>query len=127
MPNRQAQLQEDTHFRVLRLLHAQPQLSQRQLANELGISLGAVHYCLKALIAKGQIKAQNFTNSASKLHYAYLLTPAGVREKAALTGRFLQRKLREYEALQAEIDTLRHEAAQVQAPAQSPEPGPPPA
>lgn len=125
MPSRQAQLQEDTYFRVLRLLHAQPQLSQRQLADELGISLGAVHYCLKALIAKGQIKAQNFTNSDNKLHYAYLLTPAGVREKAALTGRFLQRKLREYEALQAEIDTLKREAAQ--APAQSPEPGAPPA
>ena len=111
MPSRQALLQEDTHYRVLRLLHEQPDLSQRELAQRLGISLGAVHYCLKALIDKGQVKAQNFASSQHKLGYAYLLTPAGIRQKAELTGRFLQRKLREYEALQHEIEALRHEVS----------------
>jgi len=111
MPSRQALLQEDTHYRVLRLLHDQPDLSQRELAQRLGISLGAVHYCLKALIDKGQIKAQNFASSQHKLGYAYLLTPAGIRQKAELTGRFLQRKLREYEALQHEIEALKHESS----------------
>jgi len=109
MTSRQATLQEDTNFRVLRLLSEQPELSQRQLAERLGISLGAVHYCLKALAAKGHIKAQNFAANPNKLQYAYLLTPAGMRAKAELTGSFLNRKLREYEALRQEIESLRQE------------------
>lgn len=116
MPSRQAQLQEDTHFRVLRLLHQQPHLSQRQLAERLGVSLGAVHYCLKALVAKGLIKAQSFAGSEHKLRYVYLLTPAGVRQKAELTGRFLKRKVREYEALQEEILLLQQEAGDIDRP-----------
>jgi len=112
MTSRQSQLQEDTRFRVLRLLHQQPHLSQRQLAEKLGISLGAVHYCLNALIAKGQIKAQNFAGSQHKLHYVYLLTPSGIRQKAELTGRFLKRKLHEYEALKQEIEALRQESGE---------------
>jgi EPS-associated MarR family transcriptional regulator len=110
MTSRQSLLQEDTRFRVLRLLHQQPHLSQRQLAERLGISLGAAHYCLNALIVKGQIKAQSFAGSQHKLHYVYLLTPAGIRQKAELTGRFLKRKLHEYEALKLEIKLLRQEA-----------------
>ena len=116
-PSRQATLQEDTNFRVLRLLSEQPELSQRQLAERLGISLGAVHYCLKALVAKGHIKAQNFAANPNKLHYAYLLTPAGLRAKAELTGCFLSRKVREYEALKEEIQGLRQEVAASAAPA----------
>jgi EPS-associated MarR family transcriptional regulator len=111
MPSRQATLQEDTTFRLLRLLSEQPDLNQRQLAQHLGISLGAVHYCLKALVAKGHIKSQNFAANPNKLHYAYLLTPAGLRAKAELTGSFLSRKLREYEALRQEIESLRQEMA----------------
>jgi EPS-associated MarR family transcriptional regulator len=111
MPSRQALLQEDTHYRVLRLLHEQPDLSQRQLAQQLGVSVGAVHYCLKALIEKGQVKAHNFASSRNKLGYAYLLTPSGIRAKAELTGRFLQRKMREYEGLHLEIEALRHEVS----------------
>lgn len=117
MPSRQATLQEDTHFRVLRLLSEHPDLSQRQLAERLGISLGAVHYCLKALAAKGHIKAQNFAANPNKLHYVYLLTPSGLKAKAELTGSFLNRKLREYEALKQEIEALRGEVG--------PEVGPP--
>jgi len=111
MPNRQALLQEDTHYRVLRLLHEQPDVSQRQIAGKLGISLGAAHYCLKALMTRGLVKAGNFTSSRNKLGYAYLLTPAGIREKAALTSSFLQRKLVEYEALQKEIELLKLEVS----------------
>jgi EPS-associated MarR family transcriptional regulator len=109
MPNRQALLQEDMHYRVLRLLHEQPDVSQRQIAGKLGISLGAAHYCLIALIERGLVKVGNFRSSRNKLGYAYLLTPAGIREKADLTSSFLQRKLVEYEALQREIGLLQLE------------------
>lgn len=111
MSPRQALMQEDTHYRVLRLLHEQPDMSQRQIAGKLGISLGAAHYCLKALIDRGLVKAGNFHSSRNKLGYAYLLTPAGIREKTALTGSFLQRKLTEYETLQREIRQLQLEVS----------------
>jgi EPS-associated MarR family transcriptional regulator len=111
-------MQEDTHYRVLRLLHDQPDVSQRQIAGKLGISLGAAHYCLKSLIDRGLVKAGSFSSSRNKLGYAYLLTPAGIREKVALTGSFLQRKLVAYEALQKEIALLELEVSmQRQAPA----------
>ena len=83
--SRQARLQEDTYFRVLRLLAQNPELSQRQLAEATGISVGSVNYCLKALIHKGWVKMKHFGESRNKLNYAYLLTPHGVTEKAALT------------------------------------------
>ncbi len=98
-------------FRVLRMLDGNPELSQRQIAGELKISLGAVNYCLGALIEKGQIKVRNFRSSDNKLRYAYILTPRGVSEKARLTGAFLKRKMAEYEALKAEIDALAAEQA----------------
>jgi len=101
--------QEDTHFRVLRLLEDNPNLTQRELADATGISLGAVNYCLKALLDKGQIKTSNFRNSERKLAYAYLLTPSGLARKAELTVRFLNRKMAEYERLRAEIERLRQE------------------
>jgi EPS-associated MarR family transcriptional regulator len=100
---------EDVHFRVLRLLEANPATNQRELAEELGVSLGKTNYCLKALLAKGMLKMHNFQSSKRKLAYAYLLTPQGIAEKAALTGRFLQRKMDEYAVLKAEIESLKQE------------------
>jgi EPS-associated MarR family transcriptional regulator len=107
--SRQSKLQEDTRFRVLRLLQDNPNLSQRELAKALGISLGGVHYCLQALLDKDLIKIHNFQSSTRKLAYAYLLTPAGIVEKATLTGRFLKRKMEEYEQLRLEIESLQQE------------------
>ena len=111
MPSRQAQLQEDTAYRVLRLLEHNPDLTQRELAQHLGVSVGGLNYCLKALMQKGWVKMQNFSQSKNKFGYVYLLTPTGMAEKAAFTGRFLQRKMAEYDALRAEIEALRQEAA----------------
>jgi EPS-associated MarR family transcriptional regulator len=98
---------EDVNFRLLRALENRPDLSQRQIAEELGVSVGAVNYCLRALIEKGLVKVRNFRSSDHKLRYAYILTPHGLAEKARLTTSFLKRKLAEYEALKAEIETLR--------------------
>ena len=112
MTSRQSQIQEDTTFRVLRILAQEPDISQRDLADRLGVSLGGLNYCLKALIEKGFVKLDNFSNSRHKLGYVYILTPAGLLEKAALTGRFLKRKVAEYEALKAEIASIRSEACQ---------------
>ena len=102
--------QEDTHFRVLRLLQDNPQITQRELAEKLGVSLGATNYLLRALLEKGAIKMQNFQASRKKLSYAYMLTPAGLAQKALLTGRFLARKRAEYEALKAEIEAVSKDA-----------------
>jgi len=92
------------------LLEANPRMTQRELARELGISLGALNYCLKALVEKGWIKMENFSRSDRKLNYAYLLTPNGIAGKARLTNHFLRRKLEEYEELKAEIAELQAEA-----------------
>ena len=100
------QLQEDTHFRVLALLEKTPDISQRELAKELGVSLGGVNYSLRALVDRGMVKAQNFSKSERKLAYAYVLTPQGLAEKTKLTARFLKRKMEEYEALKVEIESL---------------------
>ena len=101
-----AQAREDARFRILDLLERQPELTQRELASELGVSLGAVNYTLKALAEKGLVKLRNFRASERKLGYAYVLTPAGVSEKSWLAGRFIQRKLKEYEALKSELEEL---------------------
>ncbi len=110
MTSRQAQLQEDTNYRVMRLLQDNPDLTQRELAQQLGVSVGGINYCLNALIDKGWVKMQNFARSKNKFGYVYVLTPSGVAEKAALTSRFLKRKMEEYEALKAEIAELTAEA-----------------
>ena len=107
--SRQAKLQEDTHFRVMSLLKTNPNLSQRELAERVGISVGALNYCLKALTEKGLVKIRNFATSKSKFGYVYVLTPSGLAERAALTRRFLTRKLAEYESLRAEIEALKRE------------------
>jgi EPS-associated MarR family transcriptional regulator len=103
-------LTEEVRYKLLKLLEPNPQLSQREVARELGISLGKVNYCLKALIDRGWIKAANFKNSKNKTAYMYLLTPRGFEEKARVTARFLQSRVQEYEALRAEIEQLRSEA-----------------
>ena len=92
-------------------MHENPEFTQRELAERVGISLGAVNYCLRALIERGLVKVINFSLNTNKLGYAYVLTPAGIVEKALLTGSFLKRKVEEYEALQAEIDALSREAS----------------
>lgn len=91
------------------LLQEKPDTSQRDLADKVGISLGALNYCLCALMDKGFVKLENFQNSKHKFKYAYMLTPAGIAEKVAITGRFLKRKLEEYEALRKEIEALQAE------------------
>jgi len=103
MPDREQQL------KVLRLLQETPDLNQRQMADQLGISLGGLNYCLRALVEKGWVKMDNFGRSPNKLKYAYLLTPRGVAAKTRLTASFLKRKLKEYDALEAEIEALRAE------------------
>ena len=108
--NRRAKLQEDTHFRVLRLLQENPDLTQRELAERLGISVGGLNYCLKAMIERGLVKMRNFAQSKNKFGYVYVLTPSGIAEKAAITHRFLQRKMEEYEALKTEIQVLKEES-----------------
>lgn len=102
----QGRLDTEAHFRVLKALEANPNLSQRQLAAELGISVGKANYCIKALIDKGWVKARNFRNSDNKLAYAYVLTPSGIRRKTRLTMRFLEHKRCEFEALRCEIAVL---------------------
>jgi EPS-associated MarR family transcriptional regulator len=107
-------LSDEMRYKLLKLIEVNPEMSQRSVARELGISLGKVNYCLNSLIQAGLIKATNFKNSRNKSGYMYLLTPRGLREKARVTGRFLQRKLREYEALQTEIEQIRREAARIE-------------
>lgn len=109
MAGQRSKVQEDVRFRVLRLLHENPELSQRDLAKAVGISNGSAHYLLTALVEKGLIKIGNFTAAQDKRRYAYILTPKGIAEKAAITKRFLERKIQEYDALKAEIAELQDE------------------
>ena len=100
---------QETHLKVLRHLEDNPDVTQRELAVALGISLGKTNYCLKALINKGLIKAKNFKNNANKSAYLYILTPKGIETKTRISVRFLQRKIEEYEALRQEIENLKTE------------------
>jgi EPS-associated MarR family transcriptional regulator len=103
-------LTDEYRYRILKLLAADPHASQRRIADELGISLGRVNFCLQALIEKGLVKVNNFRSSTNKRAYLYLLTPKGIEEKAVVTARFLRRKLDEYEALKRELEELQREA-----------------
>ena len=103
-------LTDEYRYKILKLVESNPSISQRELAQQLGISLGKTNFCLKALIDVGLLKATNFRNNKNKLAYMYLLTPRGIEEKASLTLRFLKYKLRERELLLREIDELRKEA-----------------
>lgn len=103
-------LTDEYRYRILKLLENNSAASQRDIARELGVSLGRVNYCLQALVEKGLIKANNFRNSTTKQAYLYLLTPKGVQEKAKVTVRFLKVKLEEYENLKRELAQLQREA-----------------
>ncbi|MBA2687099.1 MAG: MarR family EPS-associated transcriptional regulator [Gemmatimonadaceae bacterium] len=97
-------------LRVLKLLDTSPQLTQREMARELGVSLGKANYCLRALLGKGFVKVQNFRSSENKRGYVYLLTPEGVTAKASMTRDFLARKRAEYEDLRVELERLQRES-----------------
>jgi EPS-associated MarR family transcriptional regulator len=105
-------LTDEYRYKILKILETNPEISQRDLARELDVSLGRVNFCLKALIEKGLLKATNFRNSHNKLAYMYLLTPSGIEEKSAITAQFLKIKMQEYANLEAEIEQLRREAIQ---------------
>lgn len=106
MTSQRSKMQEDVRFRVLRLLEENPEMSQRELAKAVGISVGSAHYVLKALIEKGLVKLSNFKAAEDKRRYAYVLTPKGMSTHATMTRSFLARKIREYEALRLEIEAL---------------------
>ena len=101
--------QTETHYKVLRQIEANPEITQRELAQKLGVSVGKVNYCIKALVQKGWVKANNFKNNKNKAAYAYLLTPKGIENKAQITVNYLKAKVREYETLKQEIAELQSE------------------
>ena len=103
------QRQRDAHYQVMHILQKNPQLTQRELSRELGLSLGKLNYCLRSLVDKGWIKIGNFAQSKNKQRYVYLVTPQGTFEKTRMTRDFLNRKIKEYEALRLEIDVLKNE------------------
>ena len=104
-------LDEENRYKLLKLLHDNPDMNQREIASALGLSLGKVNFCLKALVERGWIKVGNFSRSPNKKAYAYLLTLKGIEEKAKVTFRFLEAKRQEYESLKAEIDALQAEVS----------------
>ena len=110
---------QEIHLKVLRHLEGNPDVTQRELAEELGISLGKANYCIKALIERGLVKANNFKNSANKRAYLYILTPKGIETKARISVGFLQRKINEYEALKLEIEQLKIELETIEVGKQS--------
>jgi EPS-associated MarR family transcriptional regulator len=108
-----AGFQEEIQFEVLRRLHRTTQISQRALAKDLGVGLGTINFCFQALVEKGLVKMQNFSQSKNKLRYVYLLTPTGVAEKSKLAAEFLRRKAGEYEVLETKIEALKLEIREV--------------
>lgn len=105
-------LTDEYRYKILKLVEDKPEISQRELAKALGISLGKTNFCLKALAEVGLLKVSNFRNSKNKLAYMYVLTPKGIEEKAGITMRFLKYKMQEYENLKAEIEELRRAAGE---------------
>lgn len=114
-------MSDETHYKILNSLQRNPKISQRDLAIELGVSLGKANYCLRALIERGLVKARNFQKSDNKRAYSYLLTPKGIEEKARITLRFLKHKMNEYETLKREISQMQQEV-ESQADGGEPEP-----
>ena len=104
-------LTDEYRYKILKMIEANPEVSQRELAEQLGVSLGKVNFCLRALAQVGLIKVNNFRNNKNKMAYMYLLTPKGIEEKASITLRFLKSKTDEYEALRLMIDDLKSEAS----------------
>jgi len=111
------------HYHLLKLIEARPEISQRELATELGLSLGKINYCLKAFVARGLVKVNNFRRSDNKLAYAYLLTPKGLEEKARVTVHFFHRVEEEYETLRREVELIGLREAVVKVPKAGAEPG----
>ena len=109
MASRRDQRQQETHFKVMQLVDADPSISTREIAQKIGISNGAAYYCVTALVDKGFVKLKNFTQSKTKANYIYELTPRSIRVKAAMTVQFLERKRDEYNDLKAEIERLENE------------------
>ena len=103
-------MDDETAYKLLKLVQEDPNISQREIAQELGISLGKANYCLKAVMERGWVKVKNFYKSTNKRGYVYLLTNKGINEKARVTFRFLKYKMHEYEALEAEIAQIKQEA-----------------
>lgn len=103
-------LSEEIRYKIFKELEVNPEISQRELAKVLGISLGKANFCIQALVEKGLIKAKNFRNSSNKKAYIYYLTPKGIEEKSTTTLLFLKNKLTEYQALKKEIESLQSEA-----------------
>ncbi len=110
-PSTTTKVNENITLQVMRLLEENPDMTQRELARALGVSVGGLNFCLNALIEKGWVKMKNFAHSKNKFGYVYVLTPRGVGERAELTQRFLVRKMAEYEALRSEIERLRGDVA----------------
>jgi EPS-associated MarR family transcriptional regulator len=110
-----ATLSDESRYRILRLIEQNPAISQREIAREMGISLGKANFCLNALIEKGVLKANAFLNNRNKRAYAYLFTPSGIEEKARITLRFLKKKMEEHDALQKEIAELTEQARKLKA------------
>ncbi len=102
-------LTDEFRYKILKLVEFNPEITQRELARELGVSLGKTNFCIRALVEKGLLKATNFRNNQHKLAYMYLLTPKGIEEKSSIAVRFLKTKIQEYEQLQAEISQLLQE------------------
>ena len=113
MASNRAERQQETQFRVMRLLADNPEISTRQIADAVGVSNGKAYYCVSALIEKDLVKVKNFSNSEKKTSYLYQLTPRGIREKALLTTKLLQRKLEEFEDLKAEIARLEEDLGEI--------------
>ena len=103
---------KDIHLDLLRKLESKPEYTQRELSQEMGVSLGKVNYCMKKLTEKGWVKLMNFSHNPNKVGYIYLLTPKGIDEKTRLTFAFLKIKIKEYEMLKEEINILKHDAEQ---------------
>ena len=110
MASQREEQQAAIRLKVMRLIYANPEMSTRQVAQEVGISNGSAYYVVTALVEKGFVKLGNFKNSSRKGQYAYLLTPKGIREKSLLTHSFIERKREEFEVLRAEIQALEEEA-----------------
>ena len=110
MASRRDEQQAAIRLKVMRLISVNPEMSTRQVADEVGISNGSAYYVLTALVGKGFVKLGNFKNNARKGQYAYLLTPRGIKEKSLLTHSFIERKRQEFEDLRAEIQALEQEA-----------------
>lgn len=106
-------IDDEVRYRLLKHLAEHPDATQREVARALGISVGKVNYCLRALIQKGWVKIRSFGNSRNKATYVYILTPRGIEEKIDVTARFLRRKIKEYETLKHEIKSLTREVGEM--------------